>query len=241
MVLTLIMATRAVDTIGFPVILREMMRRARYGFWPEYAVYAEGYGVGLVNYVATLHLGARMEIRVAPHEFQAWGSSMEMAIQEVARSAIVVLRYEHRELWEAPFTYLPVRGLKDPIAHIVSPPEGPFTVERCMAESITAYEIENRSLVWELEETRRCLVDLQYQVEPYIRMMSLLRKVPNAWPRNTPQEDAPPSHCYPHVEGVWAQARHGYNPISMGLHVRQFRVESATRESLLGAPELLRP
>ena len=74
MALSLIMATHAVDTIGFPVILREMMRRARYAFWPKYAVYAEGYGVGLVNYVATLHLGARMEIGAASYEFQAWGT-----------------------------------------------------------------------------------------------------------------------------------------------------------------------
>ena len=74
MALSLIMPTRAVDTIGFPVILREMMRHARYAFWPEYAVYAEGYGVGLVNYVATLQLGARMEIGAASYEFQAWGT-----------------------------------------------------------------------------------------------------------------------------------------------------------------------
>ena len=109
-----------------------------------------------------------------------------------------------------------------------------------MAEAMTAYEIENRSLVWELEETRRRLVILQVQVEPYIRMMRLPRTVPNAWPQNTPQE-APPSHRYPHVVGVWAQARRGYNPISMGLHVRRIRAEPTTRESLLGDSEPLHP
>ena len=233
------MATRMEETIGFPVILNEMMRRARYAFRPEYAVYAQGYGVGLVDYVATLHLGPRMVIGPPPPDFEAWGTSMEMAIQGVAQSAIVVLRHEHPELWEEPFTYIPVRGLGNPIAHVVTPPNGPFTMERCMAEVVTAYEIENRSLVWELEETKRHLVNLQVQVEPYMRTMTLPRMVPNAWPQNTPQEEAPPSHRCPHVVGVWAQARHGYNPISMGLHVRQIRVEPTTRESLLGDLERL--
>ena len=108
-----------------------------------------------------------------------------------------------------------------------------------MAEVMTAYEIENRSLVWELEETKRHLVNLQVQVEPYMRTMTLPRMVPNAWPQNMPQEEAPPSHRCPHVVGVWAQARHGYNPISIGLHVRRIRVEPTTRESLLGDLERL--
>jgi hypothetical protein len=233
------MATRADETIGFPTILNEMMRRARYAFRPKCAVYARGYGVGLVKYVATLHLGPRMVIGPPPPDFEAWGTSMEMAIQEVAWSAIIVLRHEHPELWEKPFTYIPVRGLGDPIAHVVTPPNGPFTIERCMAEVVTAYEIENRSLVWELEEARRHLVNLQVQVEPSIRTMTLPRTVPNAWPQNMPQEEAPPSHRCPHVVGVWVQARHVYNPISMGLHVRRVRVEPTTRESLLGDPERL--
>ena len=71
---TLIMATRTEETIGFPAILNEMMRRARYAFRPEYAVYARGYGEGMVDYMATLHLGARMEIGAASYEFQAWGT-----------------------------------------------------------------------------------------------------------------------------------------------------------------------
>ena len=38
MALTLIMATRVTKTIGFLAILNEMMRSARYAYWPEYAV-----------------------------------------------------------------------------------------------------------------------------------------------------------------------------------------------------------
>jgi hypothetical protein len=129
-------------------------------------VYARCYGVGMVEYVATLHLEARMVVGAKTYDFHTWGTSVEMAIQEVARGAITRLRHEHRELWEDPFTYLPVRGLENPIAHVVSPPVGPFTLERCMAETISAYEMAHQSLLWELDETRSCLTHLQYQMEP---------------------------------------------------------------------------
>ena len=68
------MATCATETIGFPTILNEMIRSALYAYQPEYAVYARGYGEGMVDYMATLHLGARMEIGAASYEFQAWGT-----------------------------------------------------------------------------------------------------------------------------------------------------------------------
>jgi len=59
---TLIMANRTLDTIGFPALLNEMLRRAHYPFHIEYAVYARGYGVGMVDYVATLHIEAKMVV-----------------------------------------------------------------------------------------------------------------------------------------------------------------------------------
>jgi hypothetical protein len=61
------------------------------------------------------------------------------------------------------------------------------------------------------------------------------------WPRNTPQEEVPPSHRFPQVVGAWAEARETYNPISMGLHVRRFHVKPVTRMELSGFPELLDP
>jgi hypothetical protein len=124
---TLIMATRAPDTIGFPAILNEMLRSSHYFFQPEYEVYARGCGVGLVDYMASLHLEPRWMVGAVRYNFRACGTSVQMVIQEVAREAIARLRHEHRELWEAPFTYLPVRGPEDPIAHVVSPPMGPYT------------------------------------------------------------------------------------------------------------------
>jgi hypothetical protein len=156
----LIMATRAPETIGFPAIFNEMLRRAHYMFQPKYWVYARGYGVGLVDYMAILHLEARMVVGAVKYDFRACGTLVEMVIQEVAHEAITCLRHEHRELWEAPFTYVPVRGLEAPIAHIVSPPVGPYTLEKCMGDTVSAYEMAHRSLVWELE-TRSRLVRLQ--------------------------------------------------------------------------------
>jgi hypothetical protein len=61
-----------------------MLRRAHYTLQPEYEVYAHGYGVGLVDYMATLHLVARMVVGAETYDFHAWGTSVEMAIQEVA-------------------------------------------------------------------------------------------------------------------------------------------------------------
>jgi hypothetical protein len=228
----LIMATRAPETIGFLAILNEMLRRAHYTFQPEYEVYARGYGVGLVDYMATLHLEARMVVGAVTYDFRACGTSVEMAIQEVAREAITRIRHKHHELWEDHFTYLPVRGPEAPIAHVVSPPLGPYTLERCMAD---------QSLVWELEETRSRLVHLQYQLEPYLWSMKLPKVIMEDWPQHMPQEEAPPSHRFPHVVGAWAEARETYNPISMGLHVRRFHVKPTTRESLLGAPKPFDP
>jgi hypothetical protein len=86
----LIMATRAPEMPGFPAILNEMLRRSNYLFQPEYEVYARGVGVGLVDYMATLHLEARLVVGAVKYNFRACGTSVEMVIQEVAREAIRV-------------------------------------------------------------------------------------------------------------------------------------------------------
>jgi hypothetical protein len=41
--------------------------------------------------------------------------------------------------------------------------------------------------------------------------------------------------------GTWSETRGSYNPITMGLPVRQFRMVPATRASLLGFPEPFDP
>jgi hypothetical protein len=237
----LIMATCAPEMIGFPVILNEMLRRSYYFFQPEYEVYARGFGVGLVDYMASLHLEARLVVGAVKYNFRACGASMEMVIQEVAHEAITRLRHEHHELWEAPFTYLSVRGPEAPIAHVVSPPVGPYTLEKCMVDTTSTYDTAHRSLVWELEETRSPLVHLQYHVEPYLRSMKLSRRIMDDWTRSTPHKEAPPSHRFPHVVGTWAETRGSYNPISMGLNVRRFHVKPPTRANFLGFPEPFDP
>jgi hypothetical protein len=62
------------------------------------------------------------------------------------------------------------RDPRSPFGRYVSPPVGPFTLERCMAETTSDYEWAHRSLLWELEETRRHLYNLQIRVELYTRM-----------------------------------------------------------------------
>jgi hypothetical protein len=78
-----------------------------------------------------------------------------------------------------------VREPEDPIAHVVSPPLRPFTLERCMEETISAYKMAHRSLLWELNETRSHLIHLQYKMELYLRSMKLPKKIMDNWSRHT--------------------------------------------------------
>ncbi|CAL4977154.1 unnamed protein product [Urochloa decumbens] len=161
------LATHALDTVGFPALLNETLVKVNYTFKPKYVVYARGYGMGMVEYVARIYL-ERMEMGFEPFRFEAVGTSPEMAIQEVAHGALAQLRYELRELWEDPFTYLPVQGPEDPFPRFVSIPVEVPLLERRMAETISAYERVYRSMMWELDETRRRLLHLQTKAEPYM-------------------------------------------------------------------------
>lgn len=166
---TLIMATRTENVIGFPALLNEAMRRSRYELRPEYAVYTMGIGVGLAEYKATLLIHARGVVGATSFEFGVGGTSTEMVIQEVARVALIRLHYEHQELWEGPFTYVPVQGPDEPLGYIASVPENAPPLERVMVETISAYARAHQSLRVELEETRRRYLDLQVRVEPFAR------------------------------------------------------------------------
>nr|TKW28097.1 hypothetical protein SEVIR_3G302325v2 [Setaria viridis] len=230
---TLIMATCATDAVGFPAVLNEMLVKAGYTFRPEYEVYARGFGVCVVEYVAALHIQAKMVTGSVPYVFQASGTYPKMAIQEVAHEAIMRLRYEHRELWEDPFSYLPMQGPEDPLCHFATVPVGASPLVRCMAETISAYEWAYewayRSVKWELEETRRCFLKFQIEVEPFVRSRKVPRHVLDRLSSVTAQEMAAPSHCFPLVMGTWAEAWPRLNPISMGSHMRQFPQVRTTR------------
>ncbi|RLN23852.1 hypothetical protein C2845_PM07G10520 [Panicum miliaceum] len=68
------MATHAPNAIGFPALLNEMLKRTHCTFRPEYAVYARGYEVCMVDYMATLHLEATMVVDRKPMTFKLGGS-----------------------------------------------------------------------------------------------------------------------------------------------------------------------
>ncbi|CAN6295898.1 unnamed protein product [Urochloa humidicola] len=101
-----IMATRAPEAVGFPAILDGAVRRARFLLKPEYEVFARGYAVGLDEYMARLHLGEREGEEGKVYVYEAIGTSPEMAIHEVARVALMYLRYEIEELWGGPYTFV---------------------------------------------------------------------------------------------------------------------------------------
>ena len=235
---TLIMATRAESVVGFPALLNEAMRGSHYELRPEYAVYAMGIGVGLAEFEATLLIHARGVEGVTSFEFGVRGSSVEMAIQEVARVALFRLRYEHAELWEGPFTYVPVQGPDELLPYMASAPVGASPLERVMAETISAYAWAHQSLRIELEETRRRYLDLQVRVEPCARAQRPpRRRFLDELPSSTVHEDMDPLYRYPSVEGVWAETTATRLRMSVGLHVPQFPRVRTTREALLGPPE----
>ncbi|CAL4924214.1 unnamed protein product [Urochloa decumbens] len=231
-----VMATRALDTVGFPALLNEALRRANFICKPEYEVHARGYAIGFDEYMARLYLSERKDIGIYPHAFQACGTTPEMAVQEVARVTLIHLRYELPELWGDVFTYLPMQGPGDVCPYTVTIPVGAPPRERYMAETISIYERAYRSVKAELDETRRRLHDFQVGVELKVRTKKAPRTLLDDLPREPLQENIAPSHRFPHVNGVWAETR-SYNPIPMGLHVRRFNCVRTTREALLGAPE----
>ncbi|CAN6216785.1 unnamed protein product [Urochloa humidicola] len=237
-----IMATRAPETVGFPTLLDDAVRTARFVHKPEYVVFAGGYAVGLDEYMARLHLGEREGEEGKVYVFEAMGTSAEMAVHEVARIALMYLRYEIRELWVEPYTFVPMLGPGyHDVPFVVSPPPGTSPQEKRMAEIIAAYEWAYRSTRAELDETRRRFLHFQANVELKARTNKAPRSLLRELPRDTPQVVAAPSDRFPLVVGIWAEVRARRNPISMGLHLNDFPRVPASRETLLGAPEPLFP
>ncbi|CAO2208236.1 unnamed protein product [Urochloa humidicola] len=237
-----IMATRASEIVGFPALLNEALKTARFIHKPEYKVFARGYAIGLDEYMARLHLGEREGERGKTYVFEAMGTSAEMAVHEVARGALAYLRYELRELWEEPYTFFPLQGPREhDVPYVVSPPPGTSPQEKWMAEVIATYEWAYRSARAELDETRRRFLNFQINVELKTRTNKAPKSLLRELPRHTPQSVAAPSDHFPILVGTWAEAKATYNPISMGLHVNRFSCVSASRKTLLGSPEPLSP
>ena len=89
----LVMVTRAEMAEGFPPLLAEMLWRGNISQRPEYSVYARGLGPSLVDNVATVFIPRRfVEGVMEAHNISAHGTSIEMAIQEVAYKAMAILR-----------------------------------------------------------------------------------------------------------------------------------------------------
>ncbi|KAL6629533.1 hypothetical protein ACP70R_029298 [Stipagrostis hirtigluma subsp. patula] len=108
----LVMATRGEGVEGFPSLLREMMWRANFTYPPEFVVYGRGVGAYLSEFSATVDIPARLVHGSQPYHFSATGTSVGMAIQEVALTAMAALRSELYELEGWPFTHFPQRGTR---------------------------------------------------------------------------------------------------------------------------------
>ena len=89
----LVMVTRAEMAEGFPPLLAEMLWRGNFSLRLEYSVFARGLRPGMVDYVATVFIPRRfVEGVTEAHNISAHGTSIEMAIQELAYKAMAILR-----------------------------------------------------------------------------------------------------------------------------------------------------
>lgn len=235
----LVMATRAEHVEGFPAELREMLWRANFSYQPEYAVYAKGRGPGLVDYIATVNIPPRSVYGAAAHSYEASGTSEEMAIQAVAYRAMCSLRRELPTLSRMPFHYHPIHegGLVNNVEYAYE--DSPLFEQR-ISEVVRDLDRFNRCVTQELWETRRRLNRLQRNVEPYVRMGVVPRRVLYG-------EDPRISHDlvhlhfrFPHVHSERAPPVQPQNVrTSIGLQVPVISRTEATPASLLGPAQPL--
>jgi hypothetical protein len=238
----LVFASRGEGVEGFPAILNEMLWRGNFSYRPTYAVYARGIGPGLVCYIATLSIPKRLVEGVTePHRFQTAGTSVEMVVQAMAYLAIGFLRSELAELEHSPFTHFPIYQPEYDANTFVVVPSDATLYEKRMSEMVRAQDRMIQCLKYELDVTRARLTNLQYAVEPQVRMGLMSYEVLYGAGDETPHELAPPSFRFWPVQGEWVpQYPRGPARATTGLRVRRFVNTTMTPTTLLGGPENLR-
>jgi hypothetical protein len=123
-----------------------------------------------VDYFATMFIPMRLVEGVNhSHNFVTHGTSVGMAIQEVAYKAMTHLCQEIGELWMPPFHHFPTRGPQLGVNVVDIAPMGAPLYERRMSELVSVLDCNMRCLHWELRETRHCLNELRHAIEPYVR------------------------------------------------------------------------
>ena len=232
----LVMVTRAEEAEGFPPLLAEMLWRGNFSRRPEYSVFARGLGPGMVDYVATVFIPRRfVEGVTEAHNISAHGTSIEMAIQEVAYKAMAILRQEVIELERHPFTHFPIQGPLQGVNVFEMGMGGASLYERRMSELVAAQDRSLYCIRAELRETRRRFNELQRTVDMYVRMGRVPQDVlygPNDY---TPHEAAPLELRFPLVQSIYLpQHVVGQARMSNGLRVRRFAPTTLTREIIFG-------
>ncbi|CAL4942068.1 unnamed protein product [Urochloa decumbens] len=199
----LVMVTRARDVEGFPSLLNEMLWRGNFSYRSEYSVYARGRGPGLLDYFAVMFIPQRL-VEGEHHSYNlvAHGTSIGMAIQEVAYKAMSLLRQEIPELWLPPFQNFPIQCIQSGVNLFNQPPVGAPLYERRMSELVKAQDRHMRCLRAELRETRRRFNELQHSVDMSVRMGRVSPNVLYGPNDHTVQEIAPEELTYPMLENL---------------------------------------
>jgi hypothetical protein len=190
----------------------------------------------MVDYVATVFIPRRfVEGVTEAHNISAHGTSIEMAIQEVAYKAMAILCQEVIKLEHYPFTHFPIQGPLQGVNVFEMGMEDATLYERRMSELVAAQDRSIHCIRAELRETRRRLSELQCAVEPYVRMGQVPHGVLYGPKDYTPHEAAPLELRFPQVQRIYLpQHVVGQARMSNGLRVRHFAPTTLTREIIFG-------
>ncbi|KAL6846790.1 hypothetical protein ACP4OV_024238 [Aristida adscensionis] len=162
----LVMEAHAEGVDGFPSLLRKMMWDANLTCIPEYRVYARCFSNGMVDYIATVDI---VEPQVYAARFHDLGTSVEMAIQFAAFTAMAGLRRDFAVVLEGPFTYFPIASPQNGVNIVLEPKEGASFFEWYAAKMVAFYDRMIRCVRHETWETRRRIRALQDAMDESMR------------------------------------------------------------------------
>ena len=197
----LVRETHAEDVDGYPALLRDMMWRANFTYQPTYSIYRRDRGPGMEEYMAVIDIIARRVTGSIPYRFQEYSTSEAMALQEVARAAMSRLCYDLTELSQPPYDHFPMQAHAGEVSRFARIQFGEDPQVRQLARLVHIMDQMHRCTVYELEETRRRLIEAQ----EHLRLMCDMRLIhaDALYGANmiSPYLSAPPEYRLPALTG----------------------------------------
>lgn len=149
------------------------------------------------THTTTVHIIARMVTGSVPYNFQARGTSIGMAVQEVAYVAMSHLCHELGGLDTPPYSYFPLRGLTAKVNEFAEITLGEDPSVRQLASLVRAMDRAHRCTLHELWETRSRLGHTQQYLCLMVQTNQACRDVLYGSNHTSPHNAAPPTFSFP--------------------------------------------